>query len=135
MIIQLDQTAMIEIAKALKSGYLDMGKVKGFKTLLDNYRPIRHIGEKELNFYLKCLFDGWGYEPTDKELIKKELSNAIEGGLLGKEWEDGVKNGQCYNLLVKYAFKGLIAVKALGGLFTEKEFDFSFIEKGWPIFE
>ena len=42
---------VLEIAKALKCGWLDMGKIESFQSLLDGYNPPKEIKPDELNYY------------------------------------------------------------------------------------
>ena len=122
---------MLEIAKALKCGWLDLGKVESFKTLVDGYNPPKEIKQKELDYYLDCLFKGWGYIPTDKEAVKTMMLEELNKEQLDK-WEKQIEDNSIYKRMIKDAFWGMVAIKALGGTFKEVEPDFSFTDEAVP---
>lgn len=127
MKIKLNNTDVLEIAKALKSGWLDMDKISAFKSLIDGYNPPKKITDRQLNYMVSCLYKGIGYKPNS-EAATKELCKELPTELQEK-WKVGIENGQLYRMFIKEAFMGMIAVKAIGGQFTLKEPDFSFAEK------
>lgn len=131
MKIKLNSKDVLEIAKALKNGWLDTGKIASFQSLLDGYNPPKEIKRDELNYYLDCLYKGWGYKPTDKETINKMMLQGLDGELLEK-WQNHIENNSMYKIMVKEVFWGMVAIKALGGTFTDIEPDFSFINKEPP---
>lgn len=51
-----------------------------------------------------------------------------------EKWKDRIEDGQVYKRMVKDAFLGMVAVRALGGTFTDKEPDFSFTGEEEPDF-
>ena len=57
MRIKLSSSEILEIAKALKGGWLDMDKIRGFKSLLDGYNPPKEIGQFQMLYFLDCLYD------------------------------------------------------------------------------
>lgn len=124
---------VLEIAKALKCGWLDMEKIASFQSLLDGYNPPKEIKEEEIDYYLECLYQGWGYRPTDKETIKEAILQDLHGELLEK-WGNHIKNDSVYKRMVKEAFLGMVAIRGLGGTFSEKEPDFSFTNREPPTF-
>ena len=79
------------------------------------------------------LVQGWGYEPTEWEQVKEKILQGLDGDLLEK-WRQQIEDGSIYRRLVKDAFIGLVAVRALGGTFTDKELDFSFADGKLPKF-
>lgn len=125
MKIKMNSKDVLEIAKALKCGWLDVGKIASFQSLLDGYNPSKEIKQDELNYYLDCLYKGWGYKPTAKETINEMMLKGLNADLLEK-WEKHIKNDSVYKRMVKEVFLGMIAIRALGGTFSEKELDFSF---------
>lgn len=127
MIIKLDSIDVLQITKALKSGWLDLSKIESFKSLVDGYNPPKQIAKDEVDYYLDCLFKGWGYNPTSKEQIKMAMLQGLENDLL-EQWKSSIENDSLYRQMVKYAFLGLLAIKGLGGNFEDVEPDFSFIE-------
>lgn len=133
MIIKLNNTDVMQIVKALKSGWLDLSKVDGFKRLIDGYNPPKEITRDELDFYLDCLFKGWGYRPTGKKQIRDAMLQGLDRELL-EQWGAAIENGRLYKQLVRYAFLGLLAIKGLGGSFEDVEPNFEFIEKKPPQF-
>ena len=65
MKMKLSSLDVLQIAKALKCGWLDTDRIESFKSLVDGYNPPKEISRKELSYYLDCLYKGWGYEPTE----------------------------------------------------------------------
>lgn len=127
MKIRLSSVDVLQIAKALKCGWLDTDKIASFRSLVDGYNPPREIKQKELDYYLDCLYKGWGYKPTEWERVKEVMLQGLDGDLLEK-WELQIEDGSIYRRFVKDAFIGLMAIKALGGTFTDKEPDLSFTD-------
>ena len=134
MEIKLNSLDVVQIAKALKCGWLDLDKIESFKNLIEGYNPPKEITREELSYYLDCLYKGWGYIPTDKEEIKKAMLQDFNSKQLEK-WGNRIEDGSIYKELVKSAFLGLVAVKGLGGRFDDVEPDFSFMDKAAPNFE
>lgn len=133
MKLKINSADVLQIAKALKSGWLDTDKVESFKSLVEGYNPPHKIKRDELNYYLDCLYKGWGYAPTRKEVIREMMLQGLDADLLEK-WEKHIDDDSVYKMLVKDAFLGMAAVKALGGTFADVEADFSFMEKEPPKF-
>lgn len=133
MKVKLNSKDVLEIAKAMKYGWLDMGKIESFQSLLDCYNPHKEIKRDELSYYLDCLYKGWGYKPTDEGAIKEMMLQGLDDELLEK-WQKHIENNSVYRRMVKEAFLGMVAIKALGGTFTDKESDFSFTEEEKPDF-
>lgn len=133
MKVKLNSRDVLEIAKALKCGWLDMGKISTFQSLLDGYNPPKEIKKKELDYYLDCLYKGWGYIPTDQKQIKEVMLQGLDDDLLGR-WGKCIEDGIVYKRMVKDAFLGMVAVRALGGTFTDKKPDFSFTSEESPDF-
>ena len=131
MKIKLDNTDVLEIAKALKSGWLDMDKITAFKSLIDGYNPPKLITGQQLKYFKDCLYSGIGYIPNS-EAATKELLQQLPDEVKEK-WGKGIENGNVYRTFVREAFFGMVAVKALGGQFVFKEPDFSFIESIPPF--
>lgn len=131
MEVKLNSIDMLQIAKALKSGWLDLGKIESFKSLVDGYNPPKKITRNEMDYYLDCLYKGWGYTPTDKEQIKIAMLQGLNDELLEK-WQGRIKDDSLYRQMVKHAFVGLLAIKGLGGSFEDVEPNFSFTEKKPP---
>ena len=67
--------------------------------------------------------------PEDVLRKEKEMMQGLDGDLLEK-WKRQIEDGSIYRRMVKEAFIGLVAIKALGGTFTDKEPDFSFNSDG-----
>lgn len=133
MKIKVNSKDVLEIAKALKCGWLDTSKIESFKTLLEGYNPHREIKRDELNYYLDCLYKGWGYIPTDRRQIEEMMLQGLDADLLEK-WEKHIEDGSVYKRMVKEAFLGMVAIRALGGAFMEIEPDFSFTDEEPPTF-
>lgn len=133
MKVRLNSKDVLEIAKALKCGWLDMGKVERFKSLLEGYNPPREITQKQVSYYLDCLYKGIGYTPNDEAKVMAVMQEGLDKDLLEK-WQKSIEDGSIYKRLVKAAFWGMVAVVAMGGTFSKKEFDFSFCETQ-PEFE
>lgn len=137
MKIKVNSKDVLEIAKALKCGWLDTSKIESFKTLLEGYHPHKEIKRDELNYYLDCLYKGWGYTPTNMEIVNETMLEGLPDELLEK-WEKHIESNSVYRRIVKEAFFGLVAVKALGGKFEDLnpdfEPDFSFMEGEPPTF-
>ena len=76
--------------------------------------------------YLDYLYKGWGYEPRKWEHVKEQVLQGLDGDLL-ERWRRQIEDGSLYRRFVKEAFVGLVAIKALGGTFTEKEPDLGFV--------
>lgn len=133
MKIRLNNIDVLQIAKALKCGWLDTDKIDSFKSLVEGYNPPKGIKREELNYYLECLFKGWGYEPTNQKQVEDTMLQRLDSDLLEK-WRRQIEDGSIYRRFVKDAFIGLVAIKALGGTFTAIEPDFSFMEKKPPKF-
>lgn len=133
MEIKLSAKDILELSKAIKSGRIEIDKVERLKSLKENYNPPMKIGNKELEYYLKCLYDGWGYVPTDSRKIQKMMLEGLNSEQLEK-WKDRIEDCRVYRRLVKGAFLGLMAIKALGGTYIEKEPDFNFMEQKIPEF-
>ena len=132
MKVKLDNKDVLEIAKSLKNGWLDMGKVAVFQRLIKGYNPPKAITNKELDYYLSCLKNGWGYIPTEQKQIEQTMLEGLPNELLA-EWHDDIKSGIIYKTLVKEVFLGLVALKGLGGAFINQQGDFSFMEKEFII--
>lgn len=127
MKVKVNSKDVLEIAKALKCGWIDMDKIASFKSLLDGYNPPRQIKQDELSYYLDCLYKGWGYTPTNKERVNETMLQGLDADLLEK-WEKRIEDGSVYKRMVKEAFWGMVAIRALGGTFTDIEPDFSFTD-------
>ena len=134
MEVMLNSVDVLQIAKALKSGWLDLSKIESLKSLVDGYNPPKRVTGNELEYYLNCLYKGWGYIPTDKDKIKKALLQGLDGKLLEK-WQSYIEDESVYRQFVKSAFIGLLAIKGLGGCFEDVEPNFSFIEMKPPKFQ
>ena len=61
------------------------------------------------------------------------MLQGLDGDLLEK-WKRQIEDGSIYRRFVKDAFIGLMAIKALGGTFTDKESDLSFTDGKPPKF-
>lgn len=133
MKIKLSSVDTLQMAKAIKSGWLDTDKVEALRQLVEGYNPPRAIGSAEFHYYLDYLLDGWGYEPTDIETAREAMLSTLEADMLEK-WQQRIDDYSVYKRLVKEAFVGLVAIRALGGTFTDKEADFSFLNKKPPRF-
>ena len=48
---------------------------------------------------------------------------------LKEKWERGINDGSIYKMLIRNAFFGMIAIRALGGSYTPKNEDYSFCEE------
>ena len=105
MKIRLSSVDVLQIAKALKCGWLDTDKIASFRSLVDGYNPPREIKQKELDYYLDCLYKGWGYEPTEWEQVKEKMLQGLDGDLLEK-WKRQIEDGSIYRRFVKDAFIG-----------------------------
>lgn len=127
MIIKLSSIDILQISKALKSGRLDLDKIDTFKSLVEGYNPPKTITDKELSYYLECLYKGYGYIPTPRREIEAKLLSELNREQLEK-WKDGIEDGSIYKQLVRRAFIGMVAVKGLGGTFEDVNPDFSFME-------
>lgn len=128
MKVKLENKDVLEIAKSLKSGWLDMDKVAVFQRLVKGYNPPKAITKQELNYYLDCLQKGWGYIPTNQKEIEQIMLEGLPDELI-TEWQDQINDGIIYRTLVKEAFWGMCALRGLGGTYTEIEGDFSFMEQ------
>lgn len=133
MKMKLNSVDVLQIAKALKCGWLDTNKIASFKSLVEGYNPPKEIKRDELNYYLDCLYKGWGYEPTEWERVKELMLQGLDGDLLEK-WKQQIEDGSIYRRMVRDAFLGMVAIRALGGTFTDKEPDFCFINDEPPKF-
>lgn len=133
MRIKLSSVDTLQMAKAIRSGWLDTDKVEALRALADGYNPPRTIGSDEFHYYLDCLYDGWGYEPTDIEAARKAMLDTLEADVL-ERWRQRIDDCSVYKRMVKEAFIGLVAIRALGGTFIDKEADFSFINRKPPKF-
>ena len=56
MKMKLNNVDVLQIAKALKCGWLDTDRIESFKSLVDGYNLPKEISRKELNYYLDCLY-------------------------------------------------------------------------------
>lgn len=128
MKVKLENKDVLELSKAIKGGWLDMDKVAVFKPLLRGYNPNKVIRNTELNYYLDCLREGWGFVPSTREQVQEISQNDLPDELKA-EWIDQINDGSIYSQLIKDAFLGLCAMKALGGMFTDTDGDFSFMGK------
>lgn len=133
MRIKIDSIDVLQIAKALKSGWLDTDRVESLKSLVEGYNPPKMIKRDEFNYYLDCLYKGWGYKPTDVGAVKEVALHGLDGELLEK-WQKSIENNALYKMMVKSAFLGLLSIHALGGTFAGVEADFSFMEGRPPEF-
>lgn len=127
MIIKLSSKEIVQIAKAIKCGWLDTDKVMSLKHLAHGYNPPKKIKKREINYYLKCLYKGWGYIPTDQSILHGKIRDEVDDSLL-KEWSSKIDDGTIYKELVKDAFWGLVALKVLGGEIEDKESEFDFLK-------
>ena len=128
MKIKLNSKDVLEITKAIKSGWLDVDKVERFRYLLNGYNPPKEITRKQMDYYRECLYMGWGYTPTDEAEIKSMMLECLPMDLKEK-WQKSVEDGSVYKKLVRDAYLGMVAMRALGGKFTQKDADYSFCEK------
>lgn len=134
MKIRLSNTDMVEITKSLKEGWIDLNKIACFRQLLDGYNPRKQISDDELEYYLDCLNKGWGYKPHDKQVYDKSIDAGMKLGVLDKDRATVLSDKWFYRQMVKEAFLGLLAIKALGGTLHDVEPDLSFIEMRPPKF-
>ena len=133
MKIRLSSVDVLQIAKALKCGWLDTDKIESFKSLVEGYNPPKEIKKQELSYYLDCLYKGWGYVTTEQKEIQEMMMKDFDCDLLDK-WQRQIDDGSIYKRMVKDAFLGIVAIRALGGTFTDKEPDFSFTDDEPPKF-
>lgn len=133
MKLKINSVDALQIAKALKSGWLDTDKVDSLKKLVEGYNPPREIKKKEVDFYKDCLLKAWGYIPTDQKQVEEITLGGLDEALLN-QWQSRIESGQVYRMMVRQAYMGLLAVKALGGKFVEVEPDFGFMDKEPPEF-
>lgn len=133
MKMKLNSKDILEIAKALKCGWLEMGKVERFKSLLEGYNPPRQITQEQMGYFLDCLYKGIGYKPNDEAKVMAAMQEGLDKDLLEK-WRESIEDGSVYKRLVRDAFWGMVAIVAMGGTFDQPEFDFSFCETQ-PDFE
>ena len=133
MKIKLSSVDVLQIAKALKCGWLDIDKIDSFKSLVEGYNPHKEIKKQELSYYLDCLYKGWGYVPTEQKEVRGMMLKDFDSDLLDK-WQRQIDDGSIYKRMVKDAFLGMVAIRALGGTFTDKELDFSFSDDEPPKF-
>ena len=110
-----------------------MGKVERFKSLLEGYNPPREITQEQVSYYLDCLYKGIGYTPNGEAKVMAVMQEGLDKDLLEK-WQKSIEDGSVYKRLVRDAFFGMVAIKAMGGTFDQPEFDFSFCETQ-PDFE
>lgn len=61
------------------------------------------------------------------------MLDTLEADVL-ERWRQKIDDYSIYKRMVKEAFIGLVAIRALGGTFTDKEADFSFINRKPPKF-
>ena len=127
MKIKLNNADALEIAKSIKGGWLDMSKVSMFQQLIQGYNPARVVTNAQLEHYLNSLYKGWGYTPTSQEEIEEMLMQIPDE--LRDRWADLIQDGTIYREMVKSVFMGLCALQGLGGTFSNKEPDFSFMRK------
>ena len=97
MKMKLNSVDVLQIAKALKCGWLDTDRIESFKSLVDGYNPPKEISRKELSYYLDCLYKGWGYEPTEWEQVKEKMLQGLDGDLLEK-WKRQMDDGSVGNI-------------------------------------
>lgn len=57
--------------------------------------------------------------PTDRKQIEETLLQGLGDDFLEK-WEKSIYDGSLYKRMVKDAFLGMVAIKALGGLLQKK---------------
>lgn len=133
MKVKLNSKDVLEIAKALKCGWLDMGKVERSKSLLEGYNPPKQITQEQMGYYLDCLYKGIGYKPNDEAKVMAVMQEGLDKDLL-ENWQRSIEDGSVNKRLVRDAFFGMVAIKAMGGTFDQPEFDFSFCETQ-PDFE
>lgn len=67
--------------------------------------------------YLNTLDEDFGYKPTDAAKVNEMMLQGLDDDLLQK-WQHRIANGSVYKQMVCDAFRGLIAIRALGGTFT-----------------
>lgn len=127
MEIKLSSIEAAKIIEGLKNGSIDLSQFEGFKTLVEGYNPPKEITDEEVTYYLDCLHRGWGYVPTPRKEMGTALLQDLNDEQL-KKWQSGIEDGSIYKQLVRDAFFGLVAFKALGGTFEHVEADFSFME-------
>lgn len=127
MKIKLNSVDVLQIAKALKCGWLDTDKIESFKSLVEGYNPPKEIKKQELSYYLDCLYKGWGYVPTDQKEIQEMMMKDFDSDLLDK-WQRQIDDGSIYKRMIRDAFLGMVAIRALGGTFIDKKPDFSFTD-------
>lgn len=130
MEINLSVQDILELSRALKNGKLNIDKVSRLRDLKANYRPPKSIGGEELEYYLNLLMRGWGYAPTSSKVFAQML---LQGDVAEKH-KKYIESGRCYRQLIKDAFIGLLAIRALGGKFYNVEPDFSFENETPPSF-
>jgi len=127
MKIRLSSIDVLQIAKALKCGWLDTDKIESFKSLVEGYNPLKEIKKQELCYYLDCLYKGWGYVPTEQKEIGEMMMKYFDSDLLDK-WQRQIDDGSIYKRMIRDAFLGMVAIRALGGTFIDKKPDFSFTD-------
>lgn len=126
MKVKLNSKDILEIAKALKGGWLDMDKIERFKSLLEGYNPPKEITDEQIKYYLDGLYRGIGYKPTDEAKVIDAIKMSLDKELL-ETWKESLEDGRVYKMLVREAFLGMVAIVAMGGTFEEPEFDFNFL--------
>lgn len=67
------------------------------------------------------------------EVVNETMLEGLPDELLEK-WEKHIESNSVYRRIVKEAFFGLVAIKALGGKFEDLNPDFSFMEGEPPTF-
>lgn len=125
MKVKLSSIDILEISKALKCGWLDMCRVAGFKSLLDGYNPPKEITQRQVDYYCECLYKGLGYTPTDEDTMTRAMLAELPTDLK-EEWGESIEDGSLYKKLVRDAFLGMVAMRALGGKYTPNNGDYGF---------
>ncbi len=134
MKIKLSSDEALNLSKAIKGGVLDTDKVKCLKALVDGYNPPKRIEQSELDYYLQCLYDGWGLIPNELngEMRAELLAEAGKEPQLSEYSIKRIKNGTLYKEMVKYIFYGMVSLKGLGCRYVDKEPDFEWMSEGIP---
>ena len=101
MKVRLNSKDVLEIAKSLKCGWLDMGKVERFKSLLEGYNPPREITQKQVSYYLDCLYKGIGYTPNDEAKVMVAMQEGLDQDLLEK-WQKSILRKRLISVFVKH---------------------------------
>ncbi len=135
MVMKLSNKDVLQLSRAIKKGWLDTTNVECLKQLVGGYNPARDIRQREVNYYLECIYKGLGFKPNSPEAFRiMSIEIEKQDKKLYDEFHQVLLDDTIYKDLIRDIFFGLVALKAIGGTFEDMQPNFEWLNESPPEF-